>query len=194
MKRHQEEDLNTAEFWDKFWSGERGQYESHACPDVAFLLAHLTLGKQRTLDVGCGTGRYFSWILSEDLHGIEISPAAAEKARTVRPRAIVTVADVVKNPIPYPTHHFDVVYCGEMLEHVEDPKRLVDELYRVTMPDGIVVMNTPYEDEIPADAHLWFIDLADIHELFKDFINRSIFRFSNSDEYRWEHFLVVATK
>ena len=195
MKRHQKEDLNTGKWWDEFWTSARGAWESHACPDIIWLLQALTGGKKRVLDVGCGTGRYLGFLKAEEIHGVEISPAGVAQAQKDYPQAIVTVADVVAAPIPYPDNHFDVVYCGEVIEHVEDPAKLIEELRRVCVVGGTVVVNTPYEDSIPADAHLWFFYHQDMVDLFKSFTHRSIFRFSNSGErLLWEHFLVMAIK
>jgi len=194
MKPCHTDDLNTVEFWDSFWTTTRGMYESHACPDVVWLLRLLTAGKEKTLDVGCGVGRYFPWFRSDEIHGIEISPKGVEQAQKQFPDAIVSVMDIVKDGILYPENTFDVVYCGEMLEHVSDTVMLVNDLRRVTKPGGVVVLNTPFEDSIPADAHLWFIYRKDLTNLFKDFTHTSIFRFSNSPDNLWEHFLVVGTK
>jgi hypothetical protein len=38
---------------------------------------------------------------------------------------------------------FDVVFCGEVIEHLFSPDALMDELRRVVSDDGIVILSTP---------------------------------------------------
>jgi len=70
--------------------------------------------------------------------------------------------------IPFEDHSFDAVICNHVLEHVEDDRRCVRELYRVLRPGGWAIMQVPvdynraatYEDESitsPEDRekHFW---------------------------------------
>ncbi|WP_281184618.1 class I SAM-dependent methyltransferase [Trichlorobacter lovleyi] len=48
-----------------------------------------------------------------------------------------------KDPLPYPDNFFDVVTCSEVVEHLNDYRKLLSEIYRVTKKNGLVVITTP---------------------------------------------------
>lgn len=51
--------------------------------------------------------------------------------------------DVSQSPLPFPDRTFDVVYMSEVIEHLVDPDYAIQELSRVLMPNGRIVMTTP---------------------------------------------------
>ena len=194
MELANKKDANTPCFWDEYWGGERSKYEGHPCPDVISMLGLLSRGCNRALDIGCGAGPYFPYIHAAHIDGIDISAEGVARAQAAYPAATVVQGDISQR-LPYPDSCFDLVYCGEVLEHVREPKLLVDEIHRVLVLRGVCVLNTPFENKIPAESHIWYICRADLVNLFLDFKRASIYRFDNSPTKDWwEHFLVVAVK
>jgi SAM-dependent methyltransferase len=57
-----------------------------------------------------------------------------------RPRATVR-ADITD--LPFPEDSFDVVLCSHVLEHVDDDRKAMGELYRVLKPGGWAVVVVP---------------------------------------------------
>jgi SAM-dependent methyltransferase len=55
----------------------------------------------------------------------------------------VEVSDLNSEPLPYGSNEFDLVTCTEVIEHLENFRRLVRECYRVTKPGGLVIFTTP---------------------------------------------------
>ncbi len=45
--------------------------------------------------------------------------------------------------IPYDDDTFDLVVCGEVIEHVIDTDKLIDEIKRVLAPGGTMILTTP---------------------------------------------------
>jgi SAM-dependent methyltransferase len=45
--------------------------------------------------------------------------------------------------LPFPADKFDAVICTEVLEHVPEPQQVLDELYRILKPGGIICLTTP---------------------------------------------------
>src|SRR5207302_7081240 len=45
--------------------------------------------------------------------------------------------------LPFPADHFDMVISRSVVEHLEDPKRVFREFYRVLRPGGKVIIITP---------------------------------------------------
>jgi SAM-dependent methyltransferase len=51
---------------------------------------------------------------------------------------------------PYPDGSFDLVVCFEAIEHVREQRELIEEIARVTGPEGVVVLSTPDRDSYNA--------------------------------------------
>ena len=49
--------------------------------------------------------------------------------------------------IPFPDDEFDVIFCNHILEHVDDDRRAMREMYRVMRPGGWGIMLSPVNME-----------------------------------------------
>ena len=108
----------------------------------AKLLGLVGSGK-RVLDVGCSSG-YLARPLVErgcTVVGIEYDEDAAAEARTVCER--VLVGDVETMELPFDPGSFDVVLCGDLIEHLREPERFLERVRPVLAPDGRLVLSTP---------------------------------------------------
>jgi 2-polyprenyl-3-methyl-5-hydroxy-6-metoxy-1,4-benzoquinol methylase len=97
----------------------------------------------RVLDVGCSSG-YLARPLAENgasVVGIELDPDAAEVARTVCES--VLVGDVEAMELPLEPGSFDVVLCGDVVEHLREPERTLSRLRPFLRPEGRLVLTTP---------------------------------------------------
>lgn len=60
--------------------------------------------------------------------------------------------------LPFADESFDFVYCSHLLEHVDDPAKVIGEILRVTKRDGggyLEVPNLMNEATMPHPTHLW---------------------------------------
>lgn len=55
--------------------------------------------------------------------------------------------------LPFATACKDAVICGELLEHVPDPRRVLREIYRVLKPGGWALITVPFLYRIHADPY-----------------------------------------
>jgi 2-polyprenyl-3-methyl-5-hydroxy-6-metoxy-1,4-benzoquinol methylase len=106
----------------------------------ALLRRYPPAGK-RVLDFGCMDGIFTltAQRLGGTAVGYDISPAAIEQAERFRgaaPRPVFTTT-------PPASGQFDLVYCQEVIEHVEDDSALMGELVGYLAPGGSVVGTTP---------------------------------------------------
>jgi SAM-dependent methyltransferase len=106
---------------------------------------------KRVLDAGCGTG-YGSNILAEagaaEVVGLDIDSAVLEAARESAHQPVsLEVGDVRK--LPFPDASFDMAVCFEVIEHVDEPETVLDELRRVLRADGILAISSPNRDVYP---------------------------------------------
>ncbi|GAB1422210.1 hypothetical protein MASR2M15_24260 [Anaerolineales bacterium] len=64
---------------------------------------------------------------------------------------------------PFRNASFDVIICGELLEHVYDPRPIVQECYRLLKPNGKFILTVPFLYRVHGDpsdygrytAHYW---------------------------------------
>lgn len=47
--------------------------------------------------------------------------------------------------LPFEENQFDVVFCNHVLEHIEDDKKAMSELYRVLKPNGMGIFQIPQD-------------------------------------------------
>jgi 2-polyprenyl-3-methyl-5-hydroxy-6-metoxy-1,4-benzoquinol methylase len=108
----------------------------------AKLLAAVGTGK-RVLEVGCSSG-YLARPLRErgnTIVGVELDPQAAREAEQWCERVIV--GDVESAVLPLEPASFDVVLCGDVVEHLRDPVTVLARLRPLLRPGGALVLSTP---------------------------------------------------
>jgi len=95
------------------------------------------------LDVGCSSG-YLARPLAASgarVVGLELDAAAAAEARQVCEQ--VLVGDVESMELPFAAASFDVVLCGDLVEHLRDPGATLARLRSFLRPAGRLVLTTP---------------------------------------------------
>jgi len=107
------------------------------------MLAMVGPGERRVLDVGCSSG-YLARPLVErgcTVVGIERDLQAAAAAREVCEDVIV--GDVEELELPFERGSFDVVLCGDLVEHLRDPEVFLARVQPLLKRDGRLVLTTP---------------------------------------------------
>src|SRR5262249_26106624 len=75
------------------------------------------------------------------VYGVEISELGAEEA--MHNGVECFAIDVDRQQIPLADDSVDVLYCGEVIEHLYDPNFLLDDIYRILRPGGFAIIDTP---------------------------------------------------
>lgn len=104
--------------------------------------------KGRILDVGCGEKPYANLFAATEYIGIDIEQSGHDHTRS----DIDVFYDGLN--IPFEDNSFDSIVCFEVLEHVFEPEKIIQEMYRVLKPGGKLMLTTPFiwnEHEIPYD-------------------------------------------
>jgi ubiquinone/menaquinone biosynthesis C-methylase UbiE len=103
----------------------------------------------RLLDVGCGSGTMARAIKRErpelEVHGVDFSAATIAAANS-RPGG-VTFAQAPAEALPYADASFDAITMFDVLEHVDDPDKVLREIARVLKPDGRFHLVLPLEGQ-----------------------------------------------
>jgi SAM-dependent methyltransferase len=123
------------------------------------------------VDIGCGVGDLLAEIKRRRngllLSGLDFSEKAIEKAR-VRFSSDQFVQYVIHQNLPYGCSQFDVVFCTDVLEHLDHPRQVVKELVRICRPKGLVVIVVPDGDIDQFFGHNWFWSQASLGEFLSE--------------------------
>ncbi len=59
----------------------------------------------------------------------------------IDPKKAMQVEDITK--LSFEDESFDILYCCHVLEHIEDDRKAISELYRVLKKDGLAIIQVP---------------------------------------------------
>ncbi len=106
----------------------------------------IALAGKKTLDIGCGGG-----LLAEefarmgcDVTGLDPSEKSLEAAREHAAQSGLTIEYRLGEGerLPFEDGTFDIVYCCDVLEHVNDLRQVISETGRVLKPGAVYLYNT----------------------------------------------------
>jgi SAM-dependent methyltransferase len=108
---------------------------------------------RRSLDLGCGDAGIF--VSHPQCKGTELSVSldlsfnAVRRCRDHHGGSAAPMYFVVGDAqyLPFAERVFDFVYCSEVLEHLEDAAKGLDEIHRVLQPEAEAVLTVPNERE-----------------------------------------------
>lgn len=110
------------------------------------------------LDVGCSNGEFLHHAAKRgfDVYGVELNKMTADIAKANG----LNVTQGTLIDAKYPALFFDVVFLGDIIEHVPKPRTLILECQRILKPTGTLVVSTPNLDSFWAQAtfkmYKWF--------------------------------------
>ncbi len=111
----------------------------------AGLLDLIPSGVGKFLEVGCADGLFGEYLLKEGLAhevvGLEINPGTAAIAAGRLSKVHCGNAEELK--LPYSDEYFDCLIYGDVLEHLREPGKLLEEHLRYLKPGGYVVCSIP---------------------------------------------------
>ncbi len=108
-----------------------------------FLLDAVAPGA-RVLDLGCGEGAFAAELLraGADVLAVDVAEEPLRRARAAQPELRTQLIDG-EGDWDIADASFDVVWAGEVIEHVADTARWLSELRRVLRSGGQLLLTTP---------------------------------------------------
>ena len=99
----------------------------------------------KCLDIGCGSGNYTGALATKglDIEGIDISEEMLNKARRKYPSIRFSQGDA-KN-LPFQDNSFDSATCILATHHINDNKKLFQEIFRVLKKGNFVIFTATPE-------------------------------------------------
>ena len=132
--------------------------------------------KGRVLDVGSNLG-YLTKLIHEKTGsyavGIDTNPSVlARKVEKNRAGQGVDFLRASGEEMPLQDESFDCAVASHVLEHFENPDRLLEEIKRVLKKDGELIIAVPkekYLDQNSKDRRLWFFSVDDLISFLKPY-------------------------
>ena len=136
-------------------------------------------GKGKVLDIGCGNGRYLSFLGNKgdyDLYGIEMDGAPAQRAAKIKEIHLNTKGLEAGDFEP---ESLDAVTMFHVFEHLTEPRKTLQIISRILKKNGILYISFPNIDSIQArlfkgkwlhldpPRHLFFFKPADFKALME---------------------------
>ena len=115
---------------------------------LKFIHSHALEITGKVLDIGCGEKPYENLFLVDEYIGIDIENSGHKHTHS----KVDIFYDGVN--LPFADASIDSILCFEVLEHVFEPEKLLEEMYRVLKPGSKILLTTPFiwnEHEVPYD-------------------------------------------
>jgi SAM-dependent methyltransferase len=127
----------------------------------------------RILENGCGVGMYVQHLshFGGEVIGLEYDFERAAEARKSASHILQAAGELV----PLPPSTFDLILSHEVLEHVQDDRRAVQEMVRLLKPGGRIVLFVPNRG-YPFETHgiYWRGKYSFGNKLFVNYLPRAL--------------------
>lgn len=102
---------------------------------------------EKIIDLGCGTG-YYLFLLSNlpvklNLTGFDNDQKAMQEAEEFLSSKNIKFVSGDLHEMPFEDQSFDKAVMSEVLEHVENDENVLQEVYRILKPGGVLVISVP---------------------------------------------------
>jgi SAM-dependent methyltransferase len=97
----------------------------------------------RLLDVGCSDGNWGLYWQSRGWEPAGIDIDREHLSRAAERGVDARFCDLNREPIPFDDAIFDLVFAGEVIEHLVDTDGFLSELHRCCKPGGHLLLTTP---------------------------------------------------
>lgn len=118
-----------------------------------FISKYVSLKGKKLLEIGSGTGiNHIVWTKKYQIegYGVEPSPDFFDSFYTISQQLIKEngldksrIINTGGENLPFPDNSFDIVYSTNVLEHVDDPEKVLKEAVRVLKPGGTLLFIYP---------------------------------------------------
>ena len=133
------------DYYSDYYEFESGNWWFVSRRKILFALLQKVLPTDtsgwKILDAGCGTGVNLAWLAEfGDVTGVDNSPEAIRFCHLRNER---NVQEASLLDLPYEDGSFDLVTALDVLEHIEDDEKALQEIARVCKPGGCLLVTVP---------------------------------------------------
>lgn len=110
---------------------------------IEIVQKYVDFRNKKILDIGCGVGVFLKefekYTKKENIFGIEVDE---EKVEIAKKSGFNVIQSPAEN-MPFKDNFFDILWCHEVIEHVDDDKKTVEECVRVLKNQGKFILFAP---------------------------------------------------
>jgi ubiquinone/menaquinone biosynthesis C-methylase UbiE len=103
----------------------------------------------KVLDVGCGNSPFDYLVNKSTCEYVGIDIAGADNFDYQNSKIITFDGE----NIPFANNSFENIICTEVIEHIENPAKIIDEMYRVLKPNGLCIVTLPWSARVHFAPH-----------------------------------------
>jgi len=136
--------MSHAELLEAIWEAvPEGTEPERFAARREWLLARVRPG-ERVLDYGCGEGAFTAALRDRGAHpiGVDVVPEPLRRARAAHPD-LTFHETPLEGALVFDDGAFDVVWAGEVIEHLVDVAGWLSEVRRVLPSGGRLLLTTP---------------------------------------------------
>jgi len=127
----------------------------------------------RVIEIGSGTGSGILGSFPNKVQGLEINPVAVDYCKAAGLHVQLVKDDGI---FPVVDGTYDACVLDNVLEHIEDPRKTLDECYRITVKEGGLVIAVPgIRGYVLDDDHKKFYDAEALRQLDDRWLLQSLF-------------------
>jgi ubiquinone/menaquinone biosynthesis C-methylase UbiE len=142
-----------SDYWqNQFEERKRTRYYEKAYDKIKILIT--PKAGQKILDVGGGNGQFLAYLGIKKATVFDISDSGLDFAKK-RFNFDVVKGDVEKK-FPFKDSEFDMVYCCEVLEHLDKPEVTIREIKRTLKDGGEAIISVPNVKPDGSHHKQWF--------------------------------------
>jgi len=104
------------------------------------------------LDLGAGTGSFARRLLHSQRFD---RVSAADLMECPADLDLDWIRADLNDPLPLPSESFDTIVAAEVIEHLENPRAMAREVFRLLRPGGHAIISTPNNESWRSLLSLW---------------------------------------
>lgn len=137
-----------------------------------FLIDYLRKDRLSVLDIGCATGLFLEYLKTynpkAEICGVDISNYAISQCKDIK--GDFRVVNIDKKDLPWKSDSMDIIVAIEVIEHLSNEKRLLENVYRCLKKNGVFLFSCPMKSGVirkALDKDETHINLQDSTYYFK---------------------------
>lgn len=188
MKKASDININSKRYWNDIYGDDssRATYAAQGTDEGHLKVAeHIHANTTKTtrfstalksvrssdsvLDIGCGVG-VFTQLVKKTypeclVTGVDISDKVIEANKLENPEIEYHQGYIGRLNF-LSENNYDVIFCGETIEHLDNPSMLFNEAFKLLKKGGKLIITTPKEEHIKSEEHVWYFTQEDVENLF----------------------------
>ncbi len=121
---------------------------------------------KRVLEIGCGEGRQLEIFKQRNWDVLGVEPNR-DYCLQCKAQGIEVINKYIED-VEFPDGTFDLVVATHVLEHLRDPRILIEKVFRFLKPSGRLILEIPLTVEYDAPEHLFIFSEESLERLMSD--------------------------